>query len=106
MNGQSNTPVLAAAPWYTSPVYIGVVISILSQLFVVMPKVFAAVGITSTDKIGPVVEDCFQGVAIVAAWYAQHARRTSTVAPLTLSAASAAVHPNTTAAAAQVVTTK
>lgn len=90
--------ILPAEPWYTSKVYIGAIVTILSQLAVVAPKAFAAVGLTSADSINAAVTAGLQTFTLMAAVYTAAARAKSDVAPLTISKAGAAVHPNTLAA--------
>lgn len=90
-------PILPAEPFYTSKVYIGAIVTILSQLAVIAPKVFAAIGWTSPEAINAGVTAALQTFTLVAAIYTATARAKSTVAPLTLNAAGAAVHANTVA---------
>lgn len=90
-------PILPAEPWYTSKVYIGAIVTIVSQLAVVAPKAFAAVGLTDANSINAAVTAGLQTFTLLAAVYTAAARAKSTVAPLTLNAAGAAVHANTVA---------
>ncbi|MES1993181.1 MAG: hypothetical protein V4457_06150 [Pseudomonadota bacterium] len=102
---QPTTPVLPAQPWYTSPVFKGAAVAILSQLATALPSLAAKFGLTSSDKINAAVEGVLQVVSLAATGYALVKRVKSPTSPLTLNAKAAAVHPNTVIAASQTVTT-
>lgn len=96
----ADQPILPAEPWYTSKVYIGAIVAIVSQLAVVAPKVFAALGLTSPETIDAAVNHILETIGLLAAIYTATARAKSKVAPLTINAAGAAEHPNTIASTA------
>jgi hypothetical protein len=73
-----------AIPWYKSPVYIGAVITILSTLLSLLPKVAAALGLTDPDAISTTVNSGFQVIALIAGVFTAVKRQTSTIQPLTL----------------------
>lgn len=76
---------LPAIPWYRSPVFIGAVVSIVSQLLVLTGL---------TDKVSPedvakYVDAVFQVIALAAAVFAAVQRQRSTIQPLTMTQAGA-----------------
>lgn len=91
-------PTIGAAPFYTSQVFISLVITVLTQLFAVAPKLFTAIGWTSTDIISSNVQAIFQVIALIAGAYAAKSRQQSKLQPLTLTPGSAELHPATIAA--------
>jgi hypothetical protein len=76
----------AALPWYRSPVYVGIVTSIVSQLLAAAGKA----DLFSTEQINTVVTWGFQGIALGALAVAEYKRRKSKVQPLRLTKATAA----------------
>lgn len=70
-----------AIPWYSSRVFIGAVVSIISQLLVLIGKQ----DVIPVDVITSNVEAFFQLVALAAAGYAAWKRKASDVQPLTVS---------------------
>lgn len=71
---------LPAIPWYRSPVFISVGVSIVSQIVVLL-------GISdqvTTDDIAKGVDLTFQIIALGAAGYAAWKRKRSAIQPLTL----------------------
>lgn len=82
-----------AQPWYRSRVFIGAVVSILSQLVVLL-------GIAdqiTTEDIAKWVDVSFQVIALGAAGYAAWKRKRSDIQPLTLNKTRAENHPATLA---------
>ncbi len=75
----------AALPWYRSPVYVGIVTSLLSQLVALAGYADAF----PTAQINAVVEAVFQILAVGALLVSEVKRRKSDVQPLTLTKASA-----------------
>lgn len=71
---------MSTLPWYKSPVYVGIVTSIVSQLLALIGKA----DLFPTDQISGYVEGIFQVVALIALAVAEIKRRTSTIQPLTL----------------------
>jgi len=82
-----------ALPFYKSPVYIGAIVTILSTLASLAPKTFTALGLTSPDAISHTVDTVFQLIALGAGAFTAYKRSSSTIQPLTLTQASADVHP-------------
>lgn len=76
---------MQAIPWYQSPVYIGAVVSIVSQVLVLLglgDKV-------APEEIAKYVDAGFQMIALGAAAYAAWKRQRSEIQPLTLTRAGA-----------------
>lgn len=75
-----------AIPWYKSPVYVGAVVSIISQVLVLLGlgDKFAP------EEIAKYVDAGFQILALAAVGYAAWKRQRSSVQPLTLTKAGAA----------------
>jgi hypothetical protein len=71
-------------PWYRSPVYIGIAVSIVSQILAHAPKVAAAFGLIDPTAISTVVTDIFNGIGFLAVLYAERKRANSKLQPLTL----------------------
>lgn len=67
-------------PWYKSPVYVGIVTSIVSQLLSLTGKQ----DLFPTEQINQWVDAIFQVVALGALVVAEIKRRTSAIQPLTL----------------------
>jgi len=88
---------LDALPWYRSPVMISQVVSFLSALTAISPKLATALGWTSTDAINTAVTSVFGVIAILAPLYGAWKRKTSVIQPLTLTQTGADLHPNTLA---------
>lgn len=84
-----------AIPWYRSPVFVGVATAILAQLAVVLPKVAAALGLTSPDAINHSVNAIFDSISLAATAYAAIKRVKAPIQPLTTTQAKADVHPAT-----------
>lgn len=82
-----------AIPWYQSPVMIGAVVSIVSQLVVLFGLNIAP------DVLSKDVDAVFQVLALAAAGYAAWKRKTSAVQPVTLTQKRADTHPATLASA-------
>jgi hypothetical protein len=76
-------------PWWKSPVYIGIAVSIVSAIFAHAPKVAAAFGLIDQASINAVVTDIFNGIGFLALIYAERKRANSTTQPLTLTQKSA-----------------
>lgn len=76
-------------PWYKSPVYIGAVVTVLSTLASLAPKLFALVGLTSPEAINTAVQAGFQVIALLAGIFTAVKRQTSPIQPLTISQKSA-----------------
>lgn len=74
-----------AIPWYKSPVYIGIVTSIISQIVVLIGRQDAF----PVEAINGYVEAVFQVVALVALAVAEIKRRTSTIQPIAATKAGA-----------------
>jgi hypothetical protein len=74
-----------AIPWYQSRVFIGAVVSIISQLLVLIGKQ----DVIPVDVITSNVEALFQIIALAAAGYAAWKRKTSDIQPLTITKAAA-----------------
>lgn len=92
MNDQQ--PILPPAPWYTSEVQVRAVIAIGGQLVSLIFRTLPMVGLnidTALIDVDALVANASQGVAIVFAGMAIMKRQQSSVAPLTLTAGSAAV---------------
>jgi uncharacterized membrane protein YqjE len=89
------TPTVGAAPWYTSQVYIGAVITVLSTILGLAPKVAQALNLTNPGTIATTVTSVFQVIALIAGIFTAVKRQNSTIQPLTLTADSAANHPAT-----------
>jgi hypothetical protein len=68
-----------AIPWYKSPVYIGIITSIISQIVVLIGR---------QDAIG-YVEAVFQVIALIALAVAEVKRRTSPIQPIAATRSSA-----------------
>ncbi|HVJ23310.1 MAG TPA: hypothetical protein VM756_05165 [Burkholderiales bacterium] len=75
-----------ALPWYRSPVYVGIVTSILSQLLALIGRA----DLFPTEQINGFVAGVFQVVAIGALAVSEWKRRKSKDQPLTLTKAGAA----------------
>ena len=86
-----------AIPWYKSPVYIGAVVTILSTLGSLSPKLAGLLGISTAADTATLVNNAFGIIALVAGVFTAIKRQTSIIQPLTLTAASAAAHPQTIA---------
>jgi hypothetical protein len=89
---------LDAIPWYKSPVYIGAVVTILSTITSLSPKLAALLG--SPDAISQNVTAFFSLVALGSGIFTAVKRQNSAVQPLTMTQAAADVHPATVANAA------
>lgn len=70
-----------ALPWYRSPVFVGAVVSIISQLLVLIGKQ----DLIPVDVLTRNVEAFFQIVALGAGLYSAWKRKTSDIQPLTVS---------------------
>lgn len=86
-----------ALPWYRSPVYVSQVVTFLSALTAIAPKVATALGLTSTDAINQTVTAVFGVIALGSTAYGAIKRARSAIQPLTLTQTGADVHPNTVA---------
>lgn len=86
-----------AIPWYQSKVYIGALVTLLSSLASLAPKLFIAMGLATPDAITTFVNAAFQIIAVVAGMYTLVKRKNSPIQPLTLTKAAAEIHPNTVA---------
>lgn len=95
-------PVPSAIPWYQSPVYIGAVVTVVSSLLSVAPKLATELGLTSSDAISHLVDTVFGFVALLAGSYTAWKRANSSVQPITMTKAGAANHPVTLANQASV----
>jgi hypothetical protein len=101
MSTPDPVPVAAAAiPWYQSRVQIAQVVSLVSAAIAMFPKVGTALGLTNLVAIQTAVETIFGTVALIAPLVGSIWRARSTLQPLTLTKAAAAVHPATIAVAA------
>lgn len=80
-------------PWYQSPVYIGIAVSLVSQALAHAPKLAAAFGLVDPTSISTVVTDLFSGISFLAALYAERKRANSKMQPLTLTKGKADVSP-------------
>jgi hypothetical protein len=69
-----------ALPWYRSPVFISVLVSIVTQTTVVL----GVADSVTTDDIAKFVDLGLQIVALSAAGYAAYKRKRSDIQPLTL----------------------
>lgn len=85
-----------AIPWYRSPVYVGAVVTIISTLLSLVPKLAAALGLTSPDAISHAVDSAFQLVALAAGVFTAYKRQSSPDQPLTLTKTGAETHPANT----------
>jgi hypothetical protein len=88
---------LDAIPWYRSPVMISQVVSFISALTAIAPKLTNAVGLTSPDAITQTVTAVFGVITLVSTTYGAVKRARSTIQPITLTQAAADVHPQTLA---------
>lgn len=88
---------LDALPWYRSPVMVSQVVSAISALTAIAPKLATQFGLTSPDAITQVVTSVFGVIAFSAAMYGAIKRKNSTIQPLTLTQAGADIHPQTVA---------
>jgi hypothetical protein len=70
-------------PWYRSPVYVGIVTSILSQLLALVGRA----DLFPTEQLNAFVAGVFQIVAIAALAVSEWKRRNSKLQPLTLTKA-------------------
>ena len=77
-------PPPVAAPWYTSPVMVSSIVSLLSTLGAVVPKLGHVLNVWGTNGTIQVVEAGLGLIAAAAAAYATSKRAGSAVAPLTL----------------------
>lgn len=84
-----------AIPFYKSPVYIGAVVTILSTIASLSPKLAAILG--NPDAISQSVTSIFSVIALGAGLFTAVKRKNSTVQPLTLTQGGADVHPATLA---------
>ena len=78
------SPTHGPIPWYQSPVYVGIAVSLASQALAHAPKLAAAFGLVDPTAISTVVTDIFSGISFLAALYAERKRANSTMQPLTL----------------------
>jgi hypothetical protein len=76
----------AALPWYRSPVYVGIVTSIVSQLLALTGRA----EFFPTEQISAAVDGVFQVIALVALAIAEYKRRKSKVQPIALTKTAAA----------------
>lgn len=93
-----------AIAWYKSPVFVSVLVSLGSKLIVIFPALSKALGITSADmpELASLLTLAIGGVAdLVAA----HQRATSSLQPLTATAAGAAASNAPPASASSVSST-
>lgn len=91
MNDQQ--PILPPAPWYTSEVQVRAVIALGAQLISILFRIlgrYTDIEVT-TEMIDALVADMTQATAIIFGVLAIMKRSNSPVAPLTLTAGSAAV---------------
>lgn|SRR5512146_1166605 len=97
-NGTTNGNGLPGAiPWYQSPVYIGAVVTIVTTLASVAPKLATELGLTSADAISHFVQTILGSVALVSGLFTAWKRGTSSVQPITMTKAAAQNHPVTLA---------
>jgi hypothetical protein len=78
--------IATALPWYRSPVYVGIVTSLISQLLALAGRA----DLFPTEQINGFVEAAFQIIAVVVLLVSEVKRRKSAVQPLTLTKAGAA----------------
>lgn len=91
MNEQQ--PILPPAPWWTSEVQVRAVIALGAQLISILFRIlgrYTEIAVT-TDMIDALVADLTQATAIIFGAMAVMKRSSSAVAPLTLTAGSAAL---------------
>ena len=88
---------LDAIPWYKSPQQIGLVTTAVSALIAVFPKLGQLLGWSSPGDVANGITAIFGVIAVIAPVIGTFIRARSTVQPLTLTQASADVHPNTLA---------
>lgn len=88
---------LDAIPWYRSPQQIGLVTTAVSALIALFPKLGQLLGWTSPSDVASGVTAVFGVIAVIAPVIGTFIRAKSTVQPLTLTKASAEIHPNTIA---------
>lgn len=91
----------AAAPWYTSKVQITQVVTLISALCAISPKVAKTFGLNSLTDIQTTVEAVFGTIAFLAPVIGTWFRAKSPLQPLTLTQAKADAHPATIAAQTQ-----
>lgn len=72
-------------PWYKSPVYVGIVTSIISQLLALAGRA----DMFPAEQINAYVAAVFQVIALIALGVAEVKRRTSPVQPIAATKASA-----------------
>jgi hypothetical protein len=93
-------PVLpgAAIPWYQSSVQKGHLITAISALIALSPRIAKMLGLTTPDAVASLVEVVFGIGAFVGPVIGSFIRAHSTLQPLTLTQGNADVHPATIAA--------
>jgi hypothetical protein len=93
---------LPAEPFYTSKVFIGAVVSVVTQILALAPfhKLFVAMGTPNDETLSSYVAAALQVFALIAGTYAAVKRAKNPQAPLTLTVKSAEAHPNSIAYAA------
>jgi hypothetical protein len=92
---------LPATPWYTSKVQIAQVVTLVSALAAISPKIANTLGLTSLAAIQSTVEAVFGTIAFIAPLIGTWFRAKSSVQPLTFTQAGADAHPATIAANSQ-----
>jgi len=97
---------LDAIPWYRSQVMISQVVTFVSAVTALVPKLATTLGLTSADVINQSVTTVFGAIAVVATIYGAIQRARSTIQPLTLTQADADIHPQTLANAAATLPTR
>jgi hypothetical protein len=96
MNTPNPAPTtVGAVPWYTSPVYIGALVTVISTLATLAPKAANALGLTTPGAIQTSVQNVFGVIALLSGIFTALKRQSSTVQPLTLTQAQADIHPAT-----------
>lgn len=88
---------MSAIPWYKSPILISQIVTVVSTITAIEPKVATSLGLTSVDAINQTVTAVFGVIAVIATAYGAVKRVTSPLQPLTLTQAGADIHPATIA---------
>jgi hypothetical protein len=88
---------MSALPWYKSQVLISQIVTVISAITAIAPKVATALGLTSVDAINQTVTAVFGVIAVAATAYGAVRRVNSPLQPLTLTQADADAHPATVA---------
>ena len=98
MNVPNPVTTVGAIPWYKSPTQIAMVSSAVSALIALFPRMGVWLHLTSPNDVVNAVTVIFGFIAVIAPVIGSVYRAKSSLQPLTLTAAAAAIHPSTIAA--------